>query len=535
MSLGAAQRLDLSSFLGRRSSMVRTNLRVTPLLCVAAVGLSALALPAAPQSGAEDIQSVFGRIITEERDRSEVMTNLEYLSDSIGPRLTGSDRLKRANDWTAEKMKQYGLENVHLESYTIPRGWERGAISARLVEPNGLPVALAQAAWTPGTDGPLAGPVVVMAADSEEDLAAYKGKLHGAFVLTVSKTANNNGEGALPLPDQKEPKPIPAISAVTPKPKAKPTGFGMPRNFDYKKYMAFRTKLTELMDSEVVLGTLRDAGKPYDLLNMTGSWEGNATKPTFFIAHEHVAMIQRLLLRNQPVKLEVTSTAHFVEGPLTVYNTVGEIRGAEKPNEVVLLGAHLDSWDLGTGSTDNGTGAMAVLEAAHLLKTVGAQPKRTMRFVLFSGEEEGLHGSQAYVEAHKSEMPQYDVVYVHDTGTGRVKGAWLQERPECKPMLQGQFDLLGRLGLLTDKPNLMPGKMNGTDHASFDDAGVPAFAYNQEDANYGLNHHSQADTYDKARPDDLKQGAVVLAVMGYDAAQKAERFPRKPEKRVAAH
>jgi hypothetical protein len=514
--------------------MFRSRHRFVPLLGLIVSGFMLPTPPVAAQSGSEDLNAVLQRVITEERDRSEVMTNLEYLSDTIGPRLTGSDRLKRANDWTAEKMKQYGLDNVHLESYTIPRGWERGTISARLAEPNGLPVAMQQTAWTPGTNGKLTGPVVIMTADTEEDLAAYKGKLHGAFVLTVSKTFGSNGDGALPLPDQKDPKPIPALSAAGQKPKPKSGAGGMPSNFDYKKYMAFRAKMTELMDSEGVLGTIRDAGKPYDLLNMTGSWDGNAKRPSFFMAHEYAAMIQRLLRRNEPVKLEVESTAHFIDGPITVYNTVGEIQGTEKPNEVVLLGAHLDSWDLGTGSTDNGTGAMAVLEAAHLLKTAGAHPRRTVRFVLFSGEEEGLHGSQAYVEAHKGDMADYDVVYVHDTGTGRVKGAWLQDRSECKSMLQAQFDLLGKLGLLTERPNLLPGKMNGTDHASFDDAGVPAFAYNQDDANYGLNHHSQADTYDKARPDDLKQGACVLAIMGYDAAQKTERFPRKIEKPAAA-
>lgn len=512
--------------------MFNQSARISCLFGAAALALCCV--PVLAQSGESDSQSIFHKIIDIERNHSDVMTNLEYLSDSIGPRLTGSDRLKRANEWTAEKMRQYGLENVHLESYTIPRGWERGTISARLLEPNGLPVSLEQAAWTEGTNGKLNGPVVIVAADAEEDLAAYKGKLHGAWVITISKNSPADGQGALPLPDQKPAKPIPAISA--PVAVAKPAGgfMGMPRNFDYKKYMAFREKLTALMDSEGVLGTLRDAGKPYSLLNMTGSWDTKNPRPSFFISHEHTAMIMRLQKRGQPVSLEIESTAKLIEGPITVYNTVGEIRGSEKPSEIVALGGHLDSWDLGTGSTDNGTGAMAVLEAAHALKAVDAHPKRTIRFFQFSGEEEGLHGSEAYVAAHKAEMKDYDVVYVHDTGTGRVKGLWLQERKECLPWLKQQFGLLGGLGLLTDKPNLMPGKMNGTDHASFDDAGVPAFAFNQDDANYGLNHHSQSDTFDKVRPDDLKQGAAVLAILAYDASQKAAKFPRTPEKKPDA-
>jgi len=504
--------------------------RANGWFAMALFGVAAGTALATPLPDGEADRATFTKIIETERDHSEVMANLEYLSDSIGPRLTGSARLKIANDWTAEKLKQYGLENVHLESYTIPRGWERGTISAHLIEPNGLPVSLEQTAWTPGTNGKLSGPVVIMAADNEADLAAYRGKLRGAIVMTVSKSAGTGDEGALTLPDQKPAKPIPALKGAAKLKTVKPKPTGPPVQFDMKTYLAFRAKMTALMDEEGVISTLRDSGKPYSLLNMTGSWDGNAKRPSFFISHEHTAMIMRLLHRNEPVKLEIESSAHIVDGPITVYNTVAEIRGSEKPDEIVLLGAHLDSWDLGTGSTDNGTGAMAVLEAARVLKSVDARPKRTIRFVLFSGEEEGLHGSQAYVEAHKSDMPNYDVVYVHDTGTGRVKGLWMQNRNECRPMLEEQFRLLGGLGLLTDRPNLIPGKMNGTDHASFDDLGVPAFAYNQEDANYGLNHHSQSDTYDKARPDDLKQGAIVLAIMGLDAAQKQERFPRAPAK-----
>jgi hypothetical protein len=257
--------------------------------------LLALILPLATASYAgvkggdlSDPKEAAQKFIAIESDHSEVMNDLEYPSDMIGPRLTGSDRLKRANDWTAEKRKACGLENVHLEPYTIPRGWERG-------------------------------------------------------------------------------------------------------------------------------------------------------------------------------KVEMT---------------------------IVLLGAHLDSWDLGTGSTDNGTGSMAVLEAARIVKSPGTAPKRTMRFVLFTGEEKGLMDSKAYVEAHRSEMDKFNVVFTHDTGTGRVKGAWLQDRAEDRPMLEAQFGMLKNMKLLTEDLNLLPGKMNGTDHASFDDAGVLAFAFNQDSAEYSLTHHS---------------------------------------------
>ncbi len=475
---------------------------------------------------AGDSRSVAQRIIAEERDHAQVMANLEYLSDIIGPRLTGSIRLKRANDWTLEKMKQYGLENVHLESYTIPRGWERGAVSARILEPNGVTISAAQAAWSPGTNGTIIGPVVIFAPEKEEDFAAYKGKLNGAIVLTSALQGELDAASAVPIPDQPQPTPIKALTkAVSNEGNGSQRPGGPGGNF--AAFMKMRQAMNAFLVQEGAIATIRDSGKPQGLLNMTGSWDNIAKIPGLFVAHEHVAMLQRQLKAGVPVKMELNISSKFIEGPVTVYNTVGEIRGSEKPDEFVLLGAHLDSWDLGTGTVDNGTGSMAVLEAARLLKATGAKPKRSIRFVLFSGEEEGLHGSEAYVAAHKAEMPNMSVGYVHDIGTGRVKGAWLQERAECKPLLEQQFSLLKELGLTDSEPILLPNKMNGTDHASFDNVGVPAFAFNQDSANYELMHHSQTDTFDKVRADDLKQGACVLAILGYDAAQMADRFPRK--------
>lgn len=500
------------------------------LLACLAPGLATASLPAMAQAGSAESETTAAarRIISFERYSSDLLPNLEYLCDMIGPRLTGSAALKRANDWTAEKMREYGLDSVHLESYTIPAGWERGTVDVKIVSPTELPISAAQMAWTPGTHGRITGKVVLFTPEKEEDFAAYRGTLRNAIVMTSRVTARPGPEGILSLPGSKALPAIPAISApAAPAPTvARPAGGAPP---DFKKMMEFRRKVNGFLRKEGVAAVLRSADKPHMLLNMTGSWTAPGfppAYPTLFVAQEHLMLLQRLLDRKVPVTMEVKATARFVHGPVTVYNTVGEIKGSEKPDEVVLLGAHLDSWDLGTGATDNGTGTVAVLEAARVLKAVGAAPKRTIRFVLFTGEEQGLIGSAAYVSAHKAEMPNYDVVFVHDTGTGRVKGLWMQNRAEAKPELSRQFDVLKQLGLLTDEANLIPGKMNGTDHASFDDAGVPAFAFNQDGAEYGMTHHSQSDTFDKVRPDDLKQGACVLAILAFDAAQNPERYPR---------
>ncbi len=505
-------------------------------------GATALALAQTPAPPSDESLALPRQIIAMERDHSDVMDNLEYLSDRIGPRLTGSARLYEANQWVAEKMKAYGLENVHLEPYTIPCGWERGRVEARIIAPNTFNVSAAQYAWTPGTHGKIIGNVVVFAPETEADFAAYRGKLKNAIILT-SKLPTAAKPGAAPaLPDGKALPPIPAFAPATPltaEPAAPPKTSGMededndtnqPLPIDREKARAFRKKVRDFLKQEGIAATLIDAGKPHALLNMTGSWENRLPYTALFVAHEQIALIQRYLGHGLPVKMEIKAEGKLINKPITVYNTVGEIRGGEKSDEIVLIGGHLDSWDLGQGSTDNGTGAMAVLEAARDLAALHLRPKRAIRFALFSGEEEGLHGSAAYVAAHKTEMPKFDVVFIHDTGTGRIKGAWLQNRAEAKTMLAAQFALLRPLGLLTDDANLLPGKMNGTDHASFDDAGVPAFAFNQESAEYGLTHHSQSDTFDKIRPDDLKQGVCVLAIFALTAAQSDAAYPRTPAK-----
>lgn len=481
-----------------------------------------------------DATSVHQQIIHFEGEQSQIMTNLEYLSDMIGGRLTGSPALLEANRWTADKMKEYGLQNVHLEPYTIPQGWERGKCEATLLAPVKIKLNVAQMAWTPGTQGRVRGHVVALSVSKEEDFNAYRGKLKDAIIVEPAPKGNYSHNGV--LPGGTAPAPIPAFgksSASLPSRERQMTGMeleeaqGVQPPGGMRAFMQFRQKLSAFLKEEGALAVFRVSEKPHDLQNMTGSWQSKAKLPTLFITQEHQALINRLLQRNIPVEIDLDVKCRFIKGPVTVYNTVGEIPGTTKANEVVLLGAHLDSWDLAQGTTDNGTGSMVVLEVARIFKSLNLQPARTLRFVLFSGEEQGLHGSEAYVAAHKSEMPNYNVVFVHDTGTGRVKGAWLQNREEVRPVLDQEFATVGALGLLTDKPVLAPNKMNGTDHASFDDEGVPAFAFMQDSAEYGLTHHSQTDTFDKARPQDLQQGACVMAIFAYNATMSETRYPRK--------
>jgi hypothetical protein len=459
------------------------------------------------------------KILTEAKSDSEIMSNLTYLSDMIGPRLTGSAALKRANEWTAERMRSYGLTNVHLEAYTIPMGWERGIATGRLIEPNnGLTLSLAALGWTPGTKGKIEGDVLVVTARTTADLAGLKGKLKNAIILR-GPPAN-----VRPISEAGSPR---SRDGAAPEPGAAP---GQRPDRSFGQMRALRREMMELLRSEGATAVFQDAGKPHGLLTTTGGWQGldrpSAADPipALYLAHEHYALLYRLASRPAPartrVELEVNNK--FIPGPIAVYNTAGEIRGNEKPDEYVILGAHLDSWDLAQGTTDNGTGSVVVLEAARILARCGTPPKRTIRFVLFTGEEQGLHGSRAYVKQHKDELPRISMCLAHDTGTGRVVGIGLQGREVLKPILEPELASLREIGV-TD---IGMRSMGGTDHVSFEQAGVPGFALRQEMAEYRFTHHSQSDTLDKARAPDLIQGAQVMAVAAMRVANLPALLPR---------
>ncbi len=480
------------------------------------------------QQGAPPAKNPFAaadeKILAEVHDHNEIMSNLEYLSDMIGQRLTGSENLKKANDWTKQKFTDYGLGNPHLESWTIAHIWTRGTATARILAPTEHPLTIASYGWAANTEGPVRGPVVYVKAEKLEDLDQYKGKLKGAIVITSEP---------LPLPAPDEPATNPVLvpygdSFLLMRP-LRPGE--KPREFDpaFRRFIMARN---EFFKKEGVLAGLTDSGKPDGLLNMTslgGRQYGIAPIPAAFVTSEGYSLIWRLMKRG-PVEVEMDIKSTIADGPATVYNTIAEIRGSEKPDEIVVLGAHLDSWDLGTGTTDNGTGSMVVLEAARALQKSGLKPKRTIRFALFSGEEQGLNGSRAYVEAHHDEMPRVSAALIHDTGTGRVTSISLMRNYAAREVMDTVVAPLRSLGLL----ELTERWMTGSDHVPFDEAGVPGFFCLQDPAQYFETHHSQADTFDQAHEADLVEGAQVMAAVAYNLAELPELLPRKPVNPSAA-
>jgi carboxypeptidase Q len=476
------------------------------------------------------------KIIENAKDHSEVMQNLEYLTDMIGPRLTGSDRLKRAEEWSRRRFADYGCVNAHSESWTFGLGWSRGTATGRILEPNGIPLTIASFGWAPGTQGTVTGELVYVNAPKVEDLEKYRGQLRGKFVISrppadltrpfgpppevqQGRPGAPNGPAGTP---QQPPAPNPSDQA-TPPPQPAPA----PRPpITYEQMRQLREKTTQFFKDEGVLVSISDSGKDHGLLNM-GGLGGKDPKapvlPSVFVTHENYTMLWRLLEQKQKVILEMNISNSFTSSPVDAYNTVAEIRGSEKPEEVVILGGHLDSWDLGTGTTDNGTGTMSILEACRVLNAVGAKPKRTIRFIFFEGEEEGLLGSKAYHDAHKNEMAKVSAVLVMDIGTGRLRGISLQGRDDVRSTMAAVLAPLNDLGL--QEINLR--NQGGTDHLSFLPSGVPAFAFIQDPVEYGKTHHSQSDTFDKAKKDDLIQASTVLAVAAYNIAQLPDLLPHR--------
>ena len=456
------------------------------------------------------------QILSEIREHSEAAANLEYLSDSIGARLTGSPQLKQANEWTRDLLAKYGAVNAHLEGWTMERSWARGRAVARMVSPAEHALTIAAAGWSPSTPGAISGPVVYFDAKEKKDFARFHGKLKGAIVIYQEPAS---------LSPPKPEAPYAILSRPMQQP---PPRIGEPPVEDpYEAFLKAARERTEFWKQEGVAAVLRDSNKPHGLLNMTDVSLARydiGPIPTAFITGEGYRMIFRMLQQHLPVRVEMEMTNSIGDKPMEVYNTVAEIRGSEKPEEVVIIGAHLDSWDLATGSTDNGTGSMAVVEAARALAKLKLKPKRTIRFVLFSGEEQGLYGSQEYVKAHKNDLEKISAVLVHDTGTGRVLTLGLHDNYQDRELVDQVLAPLRELKLMEPKM----ARSFGTDHLSFDEVGVPGFFCIQERAEYNLTHHSQSDTFDKVWKDELNQGAQVLAAWAYNTANLPEMLPRRP-------
>ncbi|HEY4216160.1 MAG TPA: M20/M25/M40 family metallo-hydrolase [Gemmatimonadaceae bacterium] len=452
---------------------------------------------------------VVARLIDEGMRRSHAAADLEYLSDVIGPRLAGSPEMVRANQWTQQKFHDYGMDSTSLEGFAFGVPWIRGPATARMLAPQRRELIAVSWAWAPSTNGPLSGDVVLVDSRTQADFdRRFAGKLRDKWVMIGPAYALANPDGPHSAADSIRVDSLRRSAAA--------------HTDEERKFMPSRAAL---LANEQIAGVIRDGAKEFGLLTMSGSPSAISLYPQVVISNENYAQFERLLRGGEQVRFQADVKNTFGPRPVQQYNTVGEIRGSEKPDEIVLVGAHLDSWDLATGATDNGAGAVAVLEAARILASAGERPKRTIRFVLFGAEEEGLFGSQAYAAAHRSELDSYQAVLVLDNGSGRITGMELQNRNDLHDMWATMMQPLASLGSLYARP----GVKTGTDHLSFLPYGVPAFNYDQLSRGYEHTHHSQVDDFDHVVPSDVAQAATVMAVNAWQLAELPALLPRGPK------
>ncbi len=490
--------------------------RATALTCflVSILLLTPIASTAAERTDEDkrvyrsEMQQADQRIYEEVKAHSELMKNLEYLTTSIGPRLTGSPQMQRASDWTLQRFKDYGID-AHLETLEIPHGWTRGADTAEILSPIQRSVQIRSLGWSKATPGPVTATVVVMDAKSVEDLANYKGQIKDAIV--VMRPAE--------MPDASE-VPDNAYDAVI-RPRR-----GVQSDAAIHQYRQ-RRELLKAIAAEKPAAILLDSGKTDNLFNMTslGEYQPSAA-PVAFLSHEEFLLVRRLAA-TAPVKMTVNLAGTFSPGPVPASITVAEIKGAELPDERVIIGGHLDSWDLGQGAVDNGTGAMAVLEAARALRSLGWKPKRTLTFILFTGEEQGSNGAKLYLKDHAAEIPKMDGLLVLDTGTGKVFSIALEDLYETAPLMS---EIYRPLQSVFDMQPLSTRNFGSSDHEPFLDKGVPAYFCVQTPAHYGEAHHSQTDTFDKVIPGEINEGAALLAAWAWNVSEMPNALPHHPAK-----
>lgn len=482
------------------------------------LALALLLVPlTAPAIQAQQVDTTgVGRLIAQAMDHSEVMENLRYLSDAIGPRLSGSPAMRRANDWAVERFRSYGL-NARLEAFQFGVTWKRGPASAWLVAPFERPVIAFSWAWTAGTGGQVrTGPIVRVDINSPDDLAANRDRIRGSWLLLSEPSFVWNPDGpAMTAADSAERR------AAVERRRAERAA-GDTSAAARQRARQFSLDRDQLLVDAGVLGVITDGGKEHTLLTMSGSPLRISPLPRIVVPHEDYLMFDRQVEAGLAPRIAVSIENTIGTSPVDQWNTIGEIRGSEKPDEVVIVGAHYDSWDLSQGVTDNGASSMAVMEAGRIIQASGLRPKRTIRFILFGGEEEGLIGSRAYAEQHAAEAGKIQAVLVLDNGTGAITGQALQGRTEFEQLWKDLLAPVASLGA----SNVRPNNKGGTDHLAFIPYGIPAFNYDQISRGYDHTHHSQSDSYDKAVAGDLKQAAAVMAANAYMLANLDELLPR---------
>ena len=574
-----------------------------------------------PQTPAKDPNDPIERIKDEGLNRSQVMQTLSYLSDVIGPRLTASPAAKRANEWTREKLASWSLQNAHLEAWgPFGRGWTLKHFSAQIVEPQDIPLIAYPKAWSPGIKVmPEAAPVVtpkskkrvtapatppqpgsVITADviyldakNEADLEKYKGQLKGKIVL-ISPMAEVKPlfEALGARRDEKN-----LLALANANPPGPGGGFGgggqgrggsqmspQERQQQLFQQSVFTSKRMNMLIDEgaavlvdvsprgtggtvfvqqaTVAQPIPNSIEEMRTLTRLSYYDPKAEAkmiPQMTVSVEQYNRMMRMMQQGEKLKMTVDLQVEYQDQDNMGYNTVAEIPGSDLKDEIVMLGGHMDSWHSGTGATDNGAGVAVAMEAVRIIQALGLKPRRTIRIALWTGEEEGLLGSRAYVGAHFGKLegagpgggggglggfggggganspprklttlPEYEKFSGYfnlDNGTGKIRGVYLQGNKDVRDLFSQWLMPFGDMGAST----ISISNTGGTDHQSFDGIGLPGFQFIQDEIEYDTRtHHSNQDVFDRIQADDMKQAATIMAAFVYNAAMRDQKLPRKP-------
>jgi carboxypeptidase Q len=520
-------------------------LKTRPFAILITLFLTAATLPAADPV---DL-GMIGRIREEGFRHSQVMSLASDLTDGIGARLTGSPNARKANEWTRAKLEELGLKNAHLESWEFGRGWSYDAATARMTSPDVVQLSVFPTAWSPSTNGVIRGKVVKVKLEADADYEKQKGKLAGLIVLLGdAPEMKTQDKAALSRLDEKELAGI-ADYAIPGKPRSTKEEYLQRRNLRRRRLAFFAEEKVLL----VIEGGRGPGGGTFNV-QQSGSYKPgeDVGVPWVEMATEQYGRLARLADAGKNVEVEAEVRTRFYDDDPKQFNTIAEIPGTDKKDEVVMIGAHLDSWHAGTGATDNGAGVVAAMEAMRILQAIGVPPRRTIRIGLWTGEEQGLLGSQQYVVQHfgsrpeptdpaekdlpssyrkptgpfaaKPEQGKISAYFNLDNGTGKIRGIYAQSNAAVFPIFQAWLEPLKDLGATT----VTMRDTGSTDHISFDSAGIPAFQFIQDPIEYDTRtHHTNVDTFERLQRDDLMQASVVMATFLWDAANRPELMPRK--------
>ncbi len=503
--------------------------------------------------------SAIQRIKTEAFENSKVMDHAWYLTDVYGGRVTNSPGYRAAADWAVTRLKEYGLSNVALEKWPFGRGWSYSHFYAAMTAPQYMPLIGFPLAWSSGTNGPISGEPMIAVIRTDADMAKWKGKLKGRIVMTEAprdltpiasaplKRYSDQDLGKLgeaPEPGERTPMGTPRIdnnanAAGRPPNLAQAMGQPPGQPLDVAGLRRLRARITKFLREEGVtlainMPRIGDGGTVFGQSAGREDAKDPMAVPTVAITAEHYNRIARLLEHKIPVKVEFDIKADSDEKDLDSANVIAEIPGGKKKDEIVMVGAHLDSWHGGTGATDNAAGCAVAMEAMRILKASGVKLDRTVRMGLWGGEEEGLLGSKAYVKAHFADpevmkpLPEHaklSAYYNLDNGTGKIRGIYLQGLDMERPIFETWMAPFKDLGMTTVSIR----NTGGTDHLSFAAVGLPGFQFIQDEVEYNARtHHSNMDVYDRLQKSDLMQASAIMASFIYQTANREEMMPRKP-------